>query len=289
MGVLRQMFAGRPAPGPAIELPEKLIADADACHRAGADVGGCTGGVGPMTEVTVAGTPMRQEALAFVANKPRQGAPDGYLPAVVMREPTNEYDKNAIRVLVDGVMVGYMFKDKARAWNPVLREVEKRGQVLTGAVRLHGGGAEPLGAAVRLRDSLPNYAGPITKAKKEKAAVVKAADAAPHLLDGDEWLEVGRELLRLSKQDSVRTKQAAGLAVKNFRTLLPQLWGHANALRAATTDVVVEFVDLLAAAEDAAEELLDELEDADEREDFHDAFIGALDDLTEELRRHGGT
>ena len=283
------MFAGRPAPGPAIELPEQLIADAEACHRAGADVGGCTGGVGPMTEMTVAGTPVRQEALAFVAGRPRQAAPDGYLPAVVMREPTNEYDKNAIRVLVDGVMVGYLFKDKARAWNPVLREVEKRGQVLTGAVRLHGGGTEPLGAAVRLRDSLPNYAGPITKAKKDRAAVVKAADAAPRLLAGDEWLEVGRELLRLSKQESVRSKQAAGLAVKQFRTLLPQLWGHANALQAASTDDVVEFLELLTAAEDAAEELLDEPEDADEREDFHDAFTGALDDLMEELRRHGGT
>lgn len=288
MGRLLQMFAGRSAPEPALELPPPLIADAEACHRTGADVGGCTGGVGPVTGVTVAGTPMRQKALAFVANKPRQAAPDGYLTAVVIREPNNAHDKNAVRVLVDGVMIGYMFKDKARAWNPVLCEVERRGQVLVGSVRLHGGGAEPLGAEVRLRDSLPGYAGPVTKAKKERAAVKKAADAAPRLLRGDEWVEVGRELLRLSKQDSVRTKQAAGLAVKRFRNLLPQLWGHANALEAAT-DRAGEFADLLTAAEDAAQELLEDPEDADEREDLHDSFTAALDDLTQELRRHGGT
>lgn len=288
MGKLLNLFGvgtTRPPAGPPIELHPQAIVDADACHRSGADVGSCTAGLGAVTEMIVAGTPMRQDALGFVVTRPRQPGPNGYLPAVLMREPDNAKDKDAIRVLVDGVLIGYLFADKAKEWQPVLREVERRGQLLVGALRVYGGGSETWGAAVQVRDNLPGFDGPITKAKQVRQKTMKDAQQiraiAPKELIGTEWQEVGRQLLRLAQQDSVRTKQQAGLAVKKFRALLPELWGHANARRSQP------FTDLLEAAEGAADDLLTEPEDADDREDFHAAFTDAVQELTDELRKHG--
>lgn len=288
MGKLLKLF-GQLSTGPAgppVELDPQTVADVDACHRSGKDAGRCTAGVGAVTEMTVAGTPMRQDALEFVATRPRQPGPKGYLPAVVMRESQNVKDKDAIRVLVDGVVIGYLFADKAKNWQPVLREVERRNQLLVASLRVYGGGSEPWGAAVQVRDNLPGFDGPVTKVKQARQKAVKDAqqvrDVAPNALTGSEWQEVGRQLLQLAQQDGVRTKQQAGLAVKHFRALLPALWGHANALDAQP------FIDLLEAAEGAADDLLTEPEDAEDREDFHDMFTDALQELTDELRAHGG-
>ncbi len=296
VGKLADLFrsaapAARPAVPPQmpLELHPQVVADADACHRAGRDVGHCTTGIGAVTDLRLAGTPQRQDVLWAVANRHRQPTPDGYLPAVVMREPSNPHDPNAVRVYCDGVTVGYLFRDKAKQWQPVLKEVERRGQVLVGGLRFYGGHGEPLGAAVRLRDNLPGYAGPVTKARsaQEKAARDARAvrDSGPKRLDGDDRLAVLRELDRLAGQDPVRTKQAAGLAVKQFRMLLPALFAHANALTAAApADATPPFVDLLDDAETEADALLSDPENADDREDAHISFASALEDLAAALR-----
>ncbi len=138
-----------------LELHPQAVADADAdaCHRAGRNVGHCTAGIGGVTDLTVAGTPRRQDVLWRIAYQPRQPTPDGYVPAVVMREPNNPHDPNAVRVYVNGFTIGYLFRDQAKQWQPVLKEVKRRSQVIS-TRRLSG-----RGTSWRRRSSPPTSSG----------------------------------------------------------------------------------------------------------------------------------
>lgn len=280
MGMLTKLFGRGPDATPPVELSAQLLADAEACLSSGQDAGGCTVGIGKTTRVTVAGTPLRQDALRFLLSR-RNGAGTG-VPAVIMREPTNPHDPNAVRVLIDGVFVGYFFRDQAAAWKPVLLEVEQRGQILVGEADIFDRHSEdaPLGAAVKLRDNLPGYNGPVTKARTAKAKAAKDAKAVRatpgRRLEGDDLTAVVHQLKQLSEQDPVSTKQAVGLVVKKFRLLLPDLYAHANALQAAGTE---DFLELLEQIESEAEDLLTEPEDANDREDMHMDFQSSLDVL----------
>jgi hypothetical protein len=74
--------------------------------------------------------------------------------------------------------------------------------------------------------------------------------------------------------------------VKRFRSLLPLLYGHADALESA--DVAAKGDSLSIRLEDAeteADALLTEPEDADDREDQHDAFQSAPADVVAAIIR----
>lgn len=85
-------------------------------------------------------------------------------------------------------------------------------------------------------------------------------------------------LRRLVDQDAVRTKQRAGLIVKQVRELLPALEGHAAALKAVDEQRGVAFADEVSDAESAVDDLHD-AEDADDREDAHDNLQSELEDV----------
>lgn len=60
--------------------------------------------------------------------------------AVLVPEPTNPHDRNAVRVDVDGRPVGYLAREHALLYQPVLRSLESKGKVGWCPARIMGGG-----------------------------------------------------------------------------------------------------------------------------------------------------
>jgi hypothetical protein len=199
------------------------------------------------------------------------------LPAVLQREPTNAHDRNAIRVLVDGIHLGFVPAQYAGRLQPLLVECERRGVLLVGSVRITGGGGNGWGAVVQVRPNLEGWESP---APKKAPAKKKSAPAAPPavLLQGGDLADVIDQLQRLIAQDAIRTKQHAGLVVKKVRELLPALRGHAAALEALDEQRGVAFGDDVLDVEDALDDLRD-AEDADDREDAHMNLQGELEEV----------
>lgn len=295
MGLLDKLRskAQPPAPPPP-ELPPEYVAAAEDCHRSGKDVFNLTRGKGSAQQMSVAGTAYRPDALRYAASL-AQSAEGGKLAGVVLREPTNAHDPNAVRVLVAGVGIGYLPAYQAKLWQPTLVECEKRGLLLVGSVRLvtKDIATDAPGAVISLRDGLPGFEGPVSALRAEEYAKNKAvakerarlrAEAAV-LLEGDRLAETLARLERLERQEPVRTKQKAGLVVRQVRELLPSLRGHADALEAAhPSDELLPFTEHVDNLEGSVDDLL-EAEDADEREDLHLDLQGALDDLLTEFRK----
>ena len=85
-------------------------------------------------------------------------------------------------------------------------------------------------------------------------------------------------LHRLIRQEPVRTKQQAGLVMKQVRELLPALEGHAAAWEVLDEKAGVVFADDVSDVQDFLDDLRD-AEDADEREDAHIGLQSELQDL----------
>ena len=302
MGLLDRLRAARPGSeaGPESELSPELLAAADCCLADGVDRPGVTRGKGAAIAMTVAGQYYRQEALQYLAANHRPG-PDGKVLAtgVVKRDPANKHDKNAVRVLVDGQLIGFLPADTAVTWQKLLTEYERQGRFLIGGVTLQGGksGAE-LYARISLRPLTDGFDSGILEsrakasdaaqrkakaARAKKAAAEEARKRAARPMTSVELVGVCDSLLRLAGWETTRTKQTAGLARTQFRVLLPLLQGHADALSTESGDSVTEFVDLVDDVNGRADDLLDAA-DADEREHLHDDFMDGCRDLAEALR-----
>jgi hypothetical protein len=59
--------------------------------------------------------------------------------AVLVPEPANRYDKNAVRVQVQGQRVGYLSRENALLYAPVVRWARDQGQYLVAHAKLTGG------------------------------------------------------------------------------------------------------------------------------------------------------
>jgi hypothetical protein len=286
-------------PPPMVELSPKVLAAVTKCHQTGRDVGVATQGEGNELSITVAGTNHRQEAMRYVSQMVG-GAGEKPVAAVVLREPTNVFDNDAIRVLVDGVHIGFLPRDDAPPWQSVLQECERRGFLLVGSVRLLPPDSRgELSAVIGLRDGLPGFAGQViakraaARAAAERAAKAKeAADlahadaraAAARPMTDVERNAVIQTLTRLMNEDNVRTKAKATAIVKQLRKLFPLLHGHVEAAEQAADGVKhLPISDAFSVVEDAADTLVDDPEDADEREDLYWELSLALDDLLKVL------
>lgn len=151
-----------PAPVAAapVELAAQVVADAVACLRSGADVGRCTLGGGKPEHMPVAGTQHRGPAVnaALAASGGFAIVNTTSAAAVLMREPGNAYDSNAVRVLVAGVHIGYLPATDAKRYQPLLKECEKRDAVLVAALRfLPADDRFGTGAALDVRPSLTGW------------------------------------------------------------------------------------------------------------------------------------
>lgn len=91
-------------------------------------------------DIEVVGESFRQGSLKKAAQ-----ANSGTLNAIIFREPDNEFDRNAVKVgvVVNGAFehAGYLPRDTAKAFNPVIKEFESAGfRMLACEARLVGGG-----------------------------------------------------------------------------------------------------------------------------------------------------
>jgi hypothetical protein len=268
-----------------VELEPDAIRDADECHRAGRDVGRATRGRGSAQLLTVAGTSHRQPAVeAVVAGR---GGPstvtEANLPAVLFPDPTNAHDRNAIRVLVDGVHIGFVPASEAPRFQPLLAECERRNVLLIGSVRITGDADRGWGAGLQVRPNLDGWESPVAKKPAAKRRPAPAASAAL-LLEGDDLASAVQALRRLVEQEPVRTKQRAGLVEKQVRELLPALEAHSAALEALDEQRGIVFADDLSVVESAVGDLHD-AEDAEEREDAHMDLQSVLEDVLAVLTR----
>jgi len=281
-----------------VELTPDVLAAVTKCHLTGRDVGVATRGEGSALSMTVSGTDFRQEAMRYVSTLER-GPGQDKVAAVALREPTNGFDKDAVRVLVDGVHVGFLPRDDAALWQSVLQECERRSVLLVGSVRLRPTDSRgELSAVIGLRDGLPGFAGQVSSKRAAARAAAKsvtdakqAADlakaeariAAARPMTDLERDEVIQTLTRLTNEDDVRTKARATAIVKQLRKLFPLLRAHIDAVEAAGSDMDLSISEAFSEVEDAADTLVDDPEDADEREDLYYDLSLALDDLLKAL------
>ena len=146
-----------------VELPPEVLAAVAECHRTTRDVGVATRGKGSALSMTIAGTYRRQEAMQYVSTSER-GPAEKTVAAVVLRDPKNAFDPDAVRVLVEGVQVGFLPRGDAASWQSVLQECERRGLLLVGSVELRPANKQgELSAVIGLRDGLPGFAGQVRK------------------------------------------------------------------------------------------------------------------------------
>jgi len=89
--------------------------------------------------VNVVGEASCQEALGRICGGKCETSQDLTVTAALVPEPTNPYDSNAVMVQVNGTRVGYLSRDDAVAYQPVLRQVAERGGVAMAEGRIVGG------------------------------------------------------------------------------------------------------------------------------------------------------
>lgn len=89
--------------------------------------------------VQVVGEDHHQEALSAICGGRSESGHSLPTTAVLVMEPDNPYDSNAIAVLAGGQPVGYLGRDDALAYRPILEALEKRGQVGACQAEIRGG------------------------------------------------------------------------------------------------------------------------------------------------------
>ena len=140
VGLLDRIFnrhgaTSRPAPTPAPTLVEVVPAAASVL-------------LGGRHDLEVVGESHYQDALWRVAGGRTTERVRVETEAMLVREPDNPHDSNAISVQIDGATVGYLCRDDARKYLPGLRDLETRhgarislrGVVVGGGIRQNGPG-----------------------------------------------------------------------------------------------------------------------------------------------------
>lgn len=108
--------------------------------------------VRPVKPPPIVGEMHHQEALARVFNMTEAASDTKTRAATLVPEPGNQYDTNAVAVLVRGELIGYLKRDVAAAYSPAL---QRTGKPLKCRVRLaRQGGSEGIILAF-FEDALP--------------------------------------------------------------------------------------------------------------------------------------
>lgn len=96
----------------------------------------------------IVGESYRQDALErYVRTRNEQGVTHGNLTAVLVPEPSNAHDRNAIKVLLadahaNAAHVGYLSREDAKLYAPIIRHLSPR--VIQARARLIGGWDDPV-------------------------------------------------------------------------------------------------------------------------------------------------
>jgi len=90
--------------------------------------------------------------------------------AKIIREPTNKYDKNACRVVINGLTVGYLPRNNAESWVRLLNKlnIHETAQINVNAVIVGGGSAEySYGVRLNIPTRIANSAKYIKELKEQ--------------------------------------------------------------------------------------------------------------------------
>ncbi len=88
---------------------------------------------GPQARLHIVGEAGYQPYIKKLAKRSRR------VQIVLRAEPENPYDHNAVAVLVEGSVVGYLARDLAPQWQPVVLAAESEGFLVTGPAEIWGG------------------------------------------------------------------------------------------------------------------------------------------------------
>jgi hypothetical protein len=86
---------------------------------------------GPPVAVRVSGTSHYQEMLTWLRHYVNDNLPTAFYP-----EPDNPHDPNAVAVIIAGWRAGYLARDYARLWQPVILAEHASGRAVTATGRL---------------------------------------------------------------------------------------------------------------------------------------------------------
>lgn len=130
MGLLRKLFAGGGTP-PVKSRPTTLAGSSPQTLKVSVLEGGTVG-------LEVVGESYYQSNIDALAQ--RLGRE---IVAVLKHEPQNQYDPNAIAVMIGGIKVGHLSRDDAKRYLPGLKALEKaEGQPIALRGRIVGGGSD---------------------------------------------------------------------------------------------------------------------------------------------------
>jgi hypothetical protein len=85
---------------------------------------------GPPVAVRIAGPPHYQDVLAWLRRYTGSA-----LPIALYPEPDNPQDHNAVALIAAGSVVGYLTRDYAASWQPVVLAEHAAGRMVTGSAR----------------------------------------------------------------------------------------------------------------------------------------------------------
>jgi len=106
--------------------------------------------------INVAGESHYQEALREIVGPTTTAEIAVDTEALLVPEPSNPHDPNAVMVQIGGKLVGYLPRDEAVAYGPALKELGERGRIGACEARIAGrgdaSGTSNLGVFLRLPD-----------------------------------------------------------------------------------------------------------------------------------------
>lgn len=130
---------------------QRDFADAHTALTTNRSTGRVNVGRGERIPYWAVGESYRQDALRYLR---QYASPEGRIPALLVREPNNQHDANAVAIVIYGYQVGYLKRDDAADMADMLDELAEDGQFLVVPGCFQGGTTEKpsLGIVVEVRE-----------------------------------------------------------------------------------------------------------------------------------------
>lgn len=154
-----------------------------------------------------------------------------FTTAVLLPEPTNPYDPNAVAVTVDQLTVGYIPREKALDYSPLLKRLAHQGILVSVPSRVWWRNEDEWWSSVRLDLNPPGLLLPIN-APPSTTAMQLPPGGAVQVTGEEEHMDVLGPLLQHEKQVAAiatmheTTEQKARSSKQARKFLLPEMPGR---------------------------------------------------------------
>ena len=237
-----------------LRLPEALVTDVPGVVLRKAPAG-------QRVDIEIVGESFRQDAVRAVA----QAADGSDFDLYLLPDPNNPHDRNAVRVMVGNLHVGFLPRDAAKVWKKRCQEAINRGELIWGEGRAASRTGEMWGIfGFVWMPSVANPSGDAKPRELNSAGIRKAQDALQPLIDGG---------------DPETLSQLKSLVKKASKAVMP-LYSHTLWLGEQDT-LSQEWEDIQGLCQDVLE-LVPEAEYADDPQDYDVASV--LEDIVSLLK-----